>query len=278
MGLVRFNRGGGPSRTGYRISDRIVTPAPDAAVEERPIPLSRFPITDEVLEEWTVYDASAVDIEVPTDPSTIVRLDGCYEHDVTDEGFNPFVEDAGFNEMAHPSLWVAPDSTLTPHQGTVRVPTRISDVRPGVELVVVIDSHAHGLDPDDALEAVGGFTVCMDIAVHDDTPGLEGYRMFDTCLPCGPELVDPSVVTPEALALGIRVNGEPVDARSTTSLRFSLGELVSYVSEVLSLSPGDLITTGTPVRGVPGLEDGDEVHAWVESVGTLEATVEWEGS
>jgi len=224
-----------------------------------------------------VFDVSQAGIEVPTTPSTIVRLDGCYEHDVTDEGFNHHVEAADFNDMDYPSLWVALDSTLTPHDGTVRVPTRMADVRPGVELGVVIDSHAHALDPDEALDAVGGFTVCMDLAVHDDEPGLEGYRMFDTSLPCGPELVTSKSVDTEASALGIRVDGEPVDVESTSQFRFSLAELVSYVSEVLSLSPGDLITTGTPIRGAPALEDGADVQAWIESVGTLRATVEWEG-
>jgi 5-oxopent-3-ene-1,2,5-tricarboxylate decarboxylase/2-hydroxyhepta-2,4-diene-1,7-dioate isomerase len=268
MGFVRFTSERGPPQFGYRIADQIVSCSAQPG----------HSTVAESLDYSTTFDANEVDIAVPTDPSTIVRLDGCYEHDVTDEGFNHLVEGAGFNEMEYPSLWVAPDSTLTPHEGTVRIPAQMRDVRPGVELGVVIDSHAHALEPDDALEAIGGYTVCMDLAVLDDEPGLEGYRMFDTSLPCGPELVESEALDPEALALGIRVDGEPVDVRSTTSFRFPLEELVSYVSTVMTLSPGDLITTGTPIRGAPALEDSDEVEAWVESVGTLQATVEWEVS
>lgn len=214
--------------------------------------------------------------DVPVDPTKIVRLEGCYEEDVTDEGFNAHVEDAGFNEMDTPSLWVAPTSTLTPHQGTVHVPSQMTDVRPGVELGIVIGSSVRNLDATDALEAVTGYTVCMDITAHDDVPGLEGYRMFDSCLPCGPDIVDPTGVNPERCALGVRHNGEPVDVRSTTSFRFSLGEIISYVSGVMSLSPGDLITTGTPIRGASPIESGDEIEAWIESVGTVQATISWE--
>lgn len=87
--------------------------------------------------------------------------------------------------MEMPSLWVAPNSTLTTHRGNVNVPAQMTDVRPGVELGIVVGSSVHAVDPNDALDAVGGFTVCMDIAAHDDIPGLEGYRMFDTSLPCG---------------------------------------------------------------------------------------------
>jgi len=209
------------------------------------------------------------------DPSKIVRLDGCYTHDITDNGFNPHVEKIGIKDMQTPSLWIAPNSTLTPHKGKVTVPPQFSDVRAGVEFGIIMETSARNLDPNDVLEAIRGFTVCIDFAVHDDVPGLEGYRMFDTSLPCGPKIVDQQGIDPEKRALGIRVNGEPVDVQSTTSFRFSLTEMICYVSEVLTLSPGDLITTGTPIRGSPSLGDGDEVEAWIESIGTLQATVEW---
>jgi 2-keto-4-pentenoate hydratase/2-oxohepta-3-ene-1,7-dioic acid hydratase in catechol pathway len=208
--------------------------------------------------------------------SKIVRLDGCYEHDTTDEGFNPYVESAGLNDMEEPSLWVAPNSTLTAHRNSVSVPAQMTDVRPGVELGIVVDSPASALEPADASEVIGGFTVCMDLAAHDDIPGLEGYRMFDTSLPCGPSVIERDSVEPMRRALGIRHNGELVDVQSTASLRFSIGKIVSYVSSVMTLSPGDLITTGTPIRGVPALSDGDTVEAWIESIGTLETTIEWE--
>lgn len=214
--------------------------------------------------------------DITMDPSKIVRLDGCYKNDVFDDGFNKHVEEVGLNNMDTPSLWVAPNSTLTAHRGTVQPPAQMEDIRPGVELGVVINSSVKDLDVSNALDAVGGFTVCMDLAAHDDVPGLEGYRMFDTCLPCGPEIVDPPDFDPETRALGIRVNSEPVDTKSTTLLRFSLGEILSYVSKIMSLAPGDLITTGSPIRGSPSLSDGDTVEAWIESVGTLEATIEWE--
>jgi 5-oxopent-3-ene-1,2,5-tricarboxylate decarboxylase/2-hydroxyhepta-2,4-diene-1,7-dioate isomerase len=277
MSLVRFRHDDGSIRSGYRFAEDVLDLS---TVSETPEPSlsDRFTAVAELLASTDVETTqlAETDLEVPVEPSKIIRLDGCYEHDTTDDGFNDHLESADLTAMETPSLWVAPNSTLIPHQETVNVPAQMTDVRPGVELGIVIGSSAHAVDPDDALEAVGGFTVCMDVAAHDDIPGLEGYRMFDTSLPCGPGIVDPKTIDPTARALGIRHNGEPVDVRSTTSLRFSIGELVSYVSNVMTLSPGDLITTGTPIRGAPTVEDGDTVEAWIESVGTLAVTIEWE--
>jgi 5-oxopent-3-ene-1,2,5-tricarboxylate decarboxylase/2-hydroxyhepta-2,4-diene-1,7-dioate isomerase len=276
MSLVRFRHDDGSIRSGYRFAEdvldlSIVFDAPEPPLSDQ------FAAVTELLASTGAETTRLAepDLEVPVEPSKIIRLDGCYEHDTTDDGFNEHLESADLTAMETPSLWVAPNSTLTSHRGTVNVPAQMTDVRPGVELGIVIGSPAQAVDLDDALDAVGGFTVCMDIAAHDDIPGLEGYRMFDTSLPCGPGIVDPETIDPAARALGLRRNGEPVDVQSTTSLRFSITELVSYVSNVMTLSPGDLITTGTPIRGAPAVEDGDTIEAWIESVGTLAVTIEW---
>lgn len=276
MSLVRYTHSDGSARSGYRLGSDILDLS-DAVDTERWVPSQYFAaVSDQISSSRSQTSIAEIDLEVPTEPSKIVRLEGCYEHDVTDEGFNSHVENVDFNNMETPSLWVAPTSTLIPHGGTVTVPMQMTDIRPGVELGVIIDTSVYDLNPDEALDAIGGFTVCLDFAAHDDIPGLEGYRMFDTSLPCGPGIIEPETVDPEACAVGLRHNGEPVDVQSTTAFRFPLSEIISYVSKVMSLSPGDLITTGTPIRGAPSLESEDMVEGWIESVGTLRATVEWE--
>lgn len=141
MGFVRFTQGSGSPQFGYRVANRIVacTPPLETGPGGKPTrdgtagsgrtsyPPSGLSVTAESLDDPSVFDANDVEILVPMDPATIVRLDGCYQHDVTDEGFNPLVEEAGFNGMDYPSLWVAPGSALTPHGRTVRVPARMSD-------------------------------------------------------------------------------------------------------------------------------------------------------
>jgi len=214
-----------------------------------------------------------VSLHTPTVPSKIIRLVGCYEHDTTDEGFDPHAEAAGFTDMATPSLWVAPTSTLTAHESVVVLPQQVDTVVPGVELVAVVGQEAHELSVGEALDAVAGYTTCIDVAVQDETPGLEGYKMFESFLPTGPTVVPADEIEPESLGIGLRNNGTPEDNRSTTELRFSMAEILRYVSNVMTLYPGDIVTIGSPLRSVSPVEDGDKLAAWIESIGTLRVTV-----
>jgi 2-keto-4-pentenoate hydratase/2-oxohepta-3-ene-1,7-dioic acid hydratase in catechol pathway len=278
MGLVRFFDGSGEEKLGYLIEGEVFDLSETIGEEVETLgELQKLVrLISESDRDFSTTRVEAVELLPPTNPSKVVRLDGCYEHDLTDEGFDPHLEGVGLEDLSNPSLWVAPTSTLTGDASTVQIPPQVEDVRPGVELGIVIGERGKQLDPQETNEIISGFVACMSLRSGDDIPGLYGYKMFDGFFPCGPSVVPYSRVDADALSLGVRRNRNAEDTQSTTSLRFTIPEMVSFASHVMTLEPGDLIATGTPNRGISSLEDGDEVEAWIESIGTLQVTIDWD--
>ena len=140
------------------------------------------------------------------------------------------------------------------------------------ELAVVIGRRARHLSPADALDAVFGYTCLLDITVRG--PEERSLRKsFDTFAPMGPWIVTPDEVgDPGDLRLRCWVNDDLRQDASTADLIMSVPRLVSYVSQVMTLEPGDVITTGTP-EGVGPIDPGDRVAVEVSRVGRLEVGV-----
>lgn len=265
MGLVRFQTTSDEWRCGYVISSSVI----DLGKRQPHDAISTLP--ESLDPEQPVHDLNDLTLLCPVNPGTIVRLDGCYEQDTTD-AYNPHLGELATRET--PSLWVAPNDSLTADYTEVEIPAMVDDVRPGVELGLVIGEQARHLSPTEALDSVAGYTVCRTLRAHDSHPGLYGYQMFDGFLGVGSTLI-PKMTSP--VALGIRRDDEMADQSSTARLRFSLGELVSYVSHIFTLEPGDLVVTGDPTRITEPIEAGETVIAWIESVGNQTTFVTAEG-
>lgn len=155
-----------------------------------------------------------------------------------------------------------------------------------VELAAVIGRTAKNVAAQDALDFVAGYTVANDLSARallwrselpESSPFRAdwiGHKNFDGACPIGPSLVPASdIADPQDLALGLRVNGEPMQDERTSDMIFTVAEQIAYLSTSLTLRPGDVILSGTPAgvgsgRGV-FLSAGDEVEAWVEHIGTL---------
>lgn len=146
------------------------------------------------------------------------------------------------------------------------------------ELGVVIGEMAVAVDPEDAMGHVFGYTCINDISSRD--PWLDGDqwllgKSLPGFCPVGPTLVTADEVDPADLRLGCTVNGVPIQDDRTARMRYSIAEIVSFLSRHLTLQPGDLIATGTPERlnGPRGperrLDPGDVVKVWIEGVGEL---------
>jgi 5-oxopent-3-ene-1,2,5-tricarboxylate decarboxylase / 2-hydroxyhepta-2,4-diene-1,7-dioate isomerase len=141
------------------------------------------------------------------------------------------------------------------------------------ELVVVIGKTAHQVTPDEAMDYVAGYTVCNDYAIRDY---LENYyrpnlrvKSRDTLTPIGPWIIDKSEIPdPHRLALSTYVNGELRQRGTTADLIFDIPFLIAYLSEFMTLQPGDMIATGTP-KGLSDVVPGDEVIVEVEGVARL---------
>lgn len=147
------------------------------------------------------------------------------------------------------------------------------------ELGVVIGSRTQGVRADEALGAVRGYVCANDVSARDlqfaDGQWTRG-KSLDTFCPVGPTLVPASEVPdPQALSIRCSVNGRVLQDSSTANMVFGVAEIVSFVSQGITLEPGDLILTGTPAGvGVfrdPKvlLADGDEVTVEIEGIGAL---------
>jgi 2-keto-4-pentenoate hydratase/2-oxohepta-3-ene-1,7-dioic acid hydratase in catechol pathway len=146
------------------------------------------------------------------------------------------------------------------------------------ELGVVIGAPAKDVSPATAMDHVFGYTCINDVSSRD--PWLDGDQwllgksMAGFC-PVGPWVVTADELTPDRLRLGCTINGIAIQDGNTAQMRFSIAEVIAYLSRHAELRPGDLIASGTPARleGQLGpdrhLEAGDVVTAWIEGIGEL---------
>ncbi|MDZ4848442.1 MAG: fumarylacetoacetate hydrolase family protein [Pirellulaceae bacterium] len=149
------------------------------------------------------------------------------------------------------------------------------------ELVIVIGTRAKNVDLEGAKKAIFGYTVGHDVSARDWQTGKPGKqyflgKSFDTFAPLGPAIaLAERILDPKNLKIQSRINGETMQDSSTSQLIFSPTELVSYISQVITLDAGDVIFTGTPsgvglARKPPRfLQPGDVVEIEIESLGIL---------
>jgi 2,4-didehydro-3-deoxy-L-rhamnonate hydrolase len=151
-----------------------------------------------------------------------------------------------------------------------------------VELVAVIGRRARGVSAANGWNYVAGLTVGQDISERElqrSGPASQFgmAKSFAGFSPMGPALVTPDEFDrADDLAIGCEVNGDPVQNGRTSEMIFSIPQLVSYLSGVVELLPGDIIYSGTPSGVGMGrtppryLQAGDHLHSWVEGLGELD--------
>jgi 2-keto-4-pentenoate hydratase/2-oxohepta-3-ene-1,7-dioic acid hydratase in catechol pathway len=178
----------------------------------------------------------------------------------------PLVYGKATSAVGAPSATLAWDRSVT------------DNVDAEVELGVVIGRPARDVSPDTALDHVFGYTIVNDVSSRDERldgdQWLLGKSMPGFC-PVGPWIVTADELDPGDLGLGCTINGEPIQDGRTSDMRFSIAEIIAYLSRHLTLRAGDLIATGTPVRlaSPPGpdrrLRPGDTVTCRIEGIGEL---------
>lgn len=217
-------------------------------------------------------DASAHDIDsvslcapVPTD-ARVICLGGVYAQHL-EERNDPL------NQV--PSQWLAPTQAVIGPDIPVALPERVSDhVVPAVELGIVIGRECKKIDESTVAEHIAGYTICNDITARTDWPGPMAYKLMEGFWPTGPAItLAQDVSNPASLDMTITIDGEQVCEGTTASMRFSLPFMISYLSQIIELRPGDIISTGDP-GGVNGrLRSGTDVTVAIESIGTLTNSV-----
>ena len=173
--------------------------------------------------------------------------------------------------------------------GTVLLPRLSREVFTEAELAVVIGSRAKHLTPETALSCVAGYTMANDLGASDlekRTSQWTTGKLMDTFCPLGPSLLTTDELQrTDDLAMTTRINGKTVQLGNTRDMIFAVPFLVSYVSELATLEPGDVILTGSPklMNGKPApvvfLNPGDVVEVGIggtsASCGTRSPTNRW---
>jgi 5-oxopent-3-ene-1,2,5-tricarboxylate decarboxylase/2-hydroxyhepta-2,4-diene-1,7-dioate isomerase len=187
-------------------------------------------------------------------------------------------KELAFKAPEEPLVFVKGEGTLIGHRQFTRRPPGVKFMHYECELAVVIGRTASKVKRDDAYDFIGGYTVANDYAIRDYLenwyrPNLR-VKNRDTCTPLGPFLVDAAdVPDPMQLALRTTVNGQQTQTGNTRDMVFSVPFLIEYFSSFMTLSPGDLILTGTP-DGVVDCQPGDVVVTEIERVGALVNTIQ----
>ncbi len=200
--------------------------------------------------------------------------------------YRDHAEEGGLELPAAPLLFAKWPNTLIGDGDPIVLPPESTQVDYEAELGVVIGASARRVAERDALDHVEGYICLNDVTARDlqfgDGQWTRG-KSPDTFCPVGPRLVAREEIDdPQALGIRCLLNGEAMQDSSTAQMIFSVAEIIAYVSQIITLEPGDLIATDTPAGvGVfrdPKvlLKDGDEVSVEIEGVGTLTNPVQKE--
>jgi 2-keto-4-pentenoate hydratase/2-oxohepta-3-ene-1,7-dioic acid hydratase in catechol pathway len=226
-------------------------------------------------------DASAITVTgrvlkspIP-DPANIIAIGLNYRDHAIESGMAIPEEPIVFGKFT---------SSVCGPEETISLPGASREVDYEAELVVVIGRRASHVPQSEAMEYVAGYTIGNDVSARDwqlRKPGGQWIlgKSFATFAPIGPTLVTrDEIPDPHALSIQLKLNGQLMQSSNTSRLIFRIDQLVSYLSQVFPLQPGDLIFTGTP----PGvgfarkpavfLQPGDVCEVEIEGLGILRNT------
>jgi 2-keto-4-pentenoate hydratase/2-oxohepta-3-ene-1,7-dioic acid hydratase in catechol pathway len=197
----------------------------------------------------------------PVEPSKVVCVGRNYREHAAELG----------NSMpSEPLLFLKAPSAIVGQGDTIELPVQSERVEHEGELAVVIGRRCRAVrDDEDPLSYVLGYTCVNDVTARDlqrRDVQFTRAKSFDTFCPVGPYVV--TGLDPTDLRVETRVNGDVRQSGRTSAMAFPVPFLIRYISNVMTLNPGDLISTGTPA-GVGPLLDGDTVEVEVEGLGTL---------
>ncbi len=219
------------------------------------------------------FQAKDVQFHAPVpDPHKIICLGLNYRDHAIESG-SPIPQE--------PILFSKYATALIGHDENIVLPPVSQEVDYEAELVIVVGKRGRHITPEEGSKYVAGFTIGHDVSARDWQLKKEGKqwmvgKTFDTFAPTGPVLVTADeVADPHNLPIRLRLNGQVMQDSNTKQMIFSVGFVLSYLSQVFTLEPGDLIFTGTPpgvgfARKPPVfLKAGDVVEVEIEGLGFL---------
>ncbi|MEW6324917.1 MAG: fumarylacetoacetate hydrolase family protein [Nitrospirota bacterium] len=200
----------------------------------------------------------------PCEPSKIVAVGVNYR---------AHAKEMGRPLPADPLLFMKPPSALIGHGAAIQYPPGVSRVDHEAELAVVIKKKIKAVSSAHAQDAILGYTCLNDVTArdlqHKDVQWTRA-KAFDTFAPMGPWIV--TDVDPADLKIEAILNGQTKQSDTTADMIFPVPFLVSFISSIMTLFPGDVITTGTP-PGVSPMQRGDTIEIVIQDIGRLTNTV-----
>ncbi len=197
--------------------------------------------------------------------------------------YRSHAEEAGIEVPETPTFFAKFANSLAAPGAEVKLPANSSKVDYEAEVAFVIGDRCRDVPEAEAMGHVAGYTLLNDLSARDlqfSTPQWMPGKVFDGSAPCGPALVTPDEAgAHDAIEIELRLNGEVMQSASTADLVHSVPALVAHLSALMTLEPGDIVSTGTP-SGVGSTRDprvwlkpGDEVVLSSPQLGTLATTI-----
>jgi 2-keto-4-pentenoate hydratase/2-oxohepta-3-ene-1,7-dioic acid hydratase in catechol pathway len=191
--------------------------------------------------------------------------------------------EAGIEPPSVPTFFAKFRNALVPTGASVPLPAASSKVDYEAEVAFVVGKRCSGVAEADALDYVAGYTLLNDLSARDlqfATPQWMPGKIFDGSAPCGPALVTPDEAgRHDQIQIKLELNGEAMQEASTEDLIFSVPALIAHLSSLMTLEPGDIVSTGTP-SGVGSvrqprvwLKPGDEIVISSPTLGRLETRI-----
>ena len=211
-----------------------------------------------------VYSLSEITFLPPCIPTKIIAV-GLNYFDHADEVQMKIPEE--------PLIFMKPPSALIAHDSNIIYPKMSKQLDYEAELAVIIKNKVKDIEPEDVFKNILGYTCFNDVTARDLQKKDEQWtraKSFDTFAPIGPFIS--TDLNPDNLQIKLYKNGQLMQNSSTSNMIFKVDKIVSFVSKIMTLFPGDIITTGTP-SGVGQLEVGDKVEVEIEGIGILKNKV-----
>ncbi len=209
----------------------------------------------------TIVAYGAVQLLAPVFPTKIVAVGRNYEDHAGEFG-KPVPQE--------PILFLKPPTSVIGPEQPIVIPSGIGEVHHEAELAVVIGTVAKDVRSEDVEQVILGYTAANDVSARD-LQRRDGQwaraKGFDTFCPLG-RAIETEFDPLEPQLIECRVNGESRQVARTSELVFGVGELIEFVSAVMTLLPGDVLLTGTP-GGVGPIVPGDRVEVEIEGIGVL---------
>jgi 2-keto-4-pentenoate hydratase/2-oxohepta-3-ene-1,7-dioic acid hydratase in catechol pathway len=207
---------------------------------------------------------SKVRLLPPADPQKIILVGLNYKD---------HAKELGMNIPKQPVIFLKPPTALLAPAGNIVHPKQVKRLDFEAELAIVIKKKAKDIPQPKVNDYILGYTCLNDVTARDlqNTDGQwTRAKSFDSFCPVGPYIQ--TGIDPNKLAVSSYLNGKLKQSSSTENLIFPIPKLVSFISKIMTLMPGDIVSTGTP-PGVGRMKPGDKIEVVIEGIGSLKNNV-----